>query len=620
MVDRDNFFGDGERERIRETDSLLWLSGTNYGASGSLGINQEKPRAELSLNGVQFIDGGVFSHIVHINNANNEGVPHVMKFPNNLSEHPFAGHFDSQFGIEHKNVPGIVMPQGVGIYSISLKSNLGPQYAESGLTSTMPLSNLIHHKEEKGEIEIGDPFSGRVNQMNFFLGGRGANGFLFNPHGCQQPGPDDANDPLGGPFNTILTNPTPTLAIVPGSGAATSDGFGGRGTVGIRYGFGKLQGSNNAFLVRGTAQISDALVVGRVNDGGVGADSYNPLLPNDAAEIEISNDLSGPFQFEVHHSVPVGENSLANENSAMRFRVSDLAALSTYHVNFLQKEDGFTIYNDALASRNISFKTIQTITSSVADEPANYVPTDRLHINNQTGTVTIGTGLLAGNQQFGTVEETYSDNVYNQTHVSETDQKLVVWGRTRMHGKLHITGSSTSDASSNFDGPFPLFKVEASDPSVGGDFIAEISSADTSNTRILKLSAGDTDSTSTRYISFFDGDEAEIGKIRQNGANSVVLDSPSDKRLKTNIKSTNELDKLLKLNPVTFDWKKSGKSDIGLIAQEVDKVYPHLVNKENEDKFFMNYSGLIPVLLSGIKEQQEIINNLEERIKKLENK
>ena len=58
----------------------------------------------------------------------------------------------------------------------------------------------------------------------------------------------------------------------------------------------------------------------------------------------------------------------------------------------------------------------------------------------------------------------------------------------------------------------------------------------------------------------------------------VAYGSPSDKRLKENIKPIESaLDKVSKLQGVTFDWKKSDselniKEDIGFIAQDVQKV------------------------------------------------
>jgi len=72
--------------------------------------------------------------------------------------------------------------------------------------------------------------------------------------------------------------------------------------------------------------------------------------------------------------------------------------------------------------------------------------------------------------------------------------------------------------------------------------------------------------------------------------------------------------------------KSNDKTEYGLIAQEVELILPNLVNKKKMnieglgeiDLKSVNYTGLIPILIQGIQEQQEIIESQEERIAKLE--
>ena len=90
----------------------------------------------------------------------------------------------------------------------------------------------------------------------------------------------------------------------------------------------------------------------------------------------------------------------------------------------------------------------------------------------------------------------------------------------------------------------------------------------------------------------------------------------SDERLKENIKPIdNALDTLMKLEGVTFDWKKDGKNSMGLIAQEVEKHIPYLVEDRkmiNSDEMSkkLNYNGLIGLLLESIKELKTEIEDL----------
>jgi hypothetical protein len=108
--------------------------------------------------------------------------------------------------------------------------------------------------------------------------------------------------------------------------------------------------------------------------------------------------------------------------------------------------------------------------------------------------------------------------------------------------------------------------------------------------------------------------------ITTNGINVVGVitatdfNSASDLSLKTNIQSrSNPIDKILQINGVTFNWRESNKPSVGIIAQEIEKIFPELVNGENPKT--VNYNGLIGLLIEAIKEQQIEINNLKDKLK-----
>ena len=58
-----------------------------------------------------------------------------------------------------------------------------------------------------------------------------------------------------------------------------------------------------------------------------------------------------------------------------------------------------------------------------------------------------------------------------------------------------------------------------------------------------------------------------------------------------------------------------GKQDIGLIAHELQEIYPELVNGEKDGEQFqsVNYIGLIPILIKEIQILKERVRMLEER-------
>ncbi|MEL6804628.1 MAG: tail fiber domain-containing protein, partial [Bacteroidota bacterium] len=125
----------------------------------------------------------------------------------------------------------------------------------------------------------------------------------------------------------------------------------------------------------------------------------------------------------------------------------------------------------------------------------------------------------------------------------------------------------------------------------------------------------------TRAAGFFTGDIVYSGSLQ----------GPSDRKLKRNIKEeTGNLEKLMQLNTYTYNFKTDEYDYMalpteiqhGLIAQELEKVYPELVkeyaapimrlNKEETDMVVdgtmyyksVNYTNLVPVLIGAIKEMQ----------------
>ena len=88
------------------------------------------------------------------------------------------------------------------------------------------------------------------------------------------------------------------------------------------------------------------------------------------------------------------------------------------------------------------------------------------------------------------------------------------------------------------------------------------------------------------------------------------LTQNSDARLKKDIKPlTHALDAILKLQGKTYRWKEdttfANKADIGLVAQEVEKVFPELVAENEQGYKGIAYSKLTAVLIEAMKEQQQ---------------
>ena len=91
----------------------------------------------------------------------------------------------------------------------------------------------------------------------------------------------------------------------------------------------------------------------------------------------------------------------------------------------------------------------------------------------------------------------------------------------------------------------------------------------------------------------------------------------SDARLKSNIVSLGStLAKLLQIDGKSYEMK--GKQKIGVLAQEIEKVFPELVSEDDNEMLAVNYQGLVPVLINALKEQNTKMKEQEKKINRLE--
>ena len=91
----------------------------------------------------------------------------------------------------------------------------------------------------------------------------------------------------------------------------------------------------------------------------------------------------------------------------------------------------------------------------------------------------------------------------------------------------------------------------------------------------------------------------------------------SSGRWKTNIRTIESaMDKIRQLRGVRFDWKESGTPDIGMIAEEVGRVVPEIVDYEanGTDASALAYDRLVALLVEAVKEQDARIAELEQAL------
>jgi len=250
-----------------------------------------------------------------------------------------------------------------------------------------------------------------------------------------------------------------------------------------------------------------------------------------------------------------------------------------------------------------------------------------LNISSDSGTdvVSLVTETLAFTGSFGINTSIASSSNTVDIRLANTTVTAGTYGSASQVPVLVIDeqGRITSAANSNVAGVNTLDFYSANSNLVittadGGTFTTNID---------IESGISITDDTSTndtRYVPFLTSTSgtatsANVASTKlffnpsTGTLNATVFNSLSDITLKENLNTIQDpLSFIKSINGVEFNWIDTKQKSAGLVAQDIEKVLPHLVSSNNGLKS-VNYSGLIGYLVETIKE-------LNSRIEKLERK
>ena len=242
-------------------------------------------------------------------------------------------------------------------------------------------------------------------------------------------------------------------------------------------------------------------------------------------------------------------------------------------------------------------------------------PSKLLHITSNTdyeGIIIKGAGhkqlTIESTQSSHQALATFTTGSQNMSIGLDTDNDFIFHSGTAGSERMCITSSgallvSTTTASGLSNG------TSNYGHSFGGG--QQVNATNNDTNLILNMSNG----SSNAHV-LFRSDGSNTGSITTNGS-AVAFNTGSDYRLKENVLPLKDgLDRLNKLNPVQFDWKKSQKTDEGFIAHEVQEIVPYVVKgeKDGEEIQTMDYGKLTPLLVKAIQEQQTQIDALQSEI------
>jgi hypothetical protein len=392
---------------------------------------------------------------------------------------------------------------------------------------------------------------------------------------------------------------------------------------GINAGSSNISGGYNSFFGNNAGYYNSAggynsffgYAAGFSNDSG----SYNSFVGNNAGH----SNSSGSYNSFVGNNA--GYSNVGNYNAF----VGDSAGYynSGGNNSFVGHNAG---YNNGSGGSNsfigdyAGFSNTTGSSNSCFGDSAGY--------NNQTGSNNVFIGRNAGFAETGS-NKLYIDNGINSSPLIYGDFSA---GTLTVTGTLNATnfagnGAGLTNINVAAIANGVLTTGSYADPpwltSLAGTKVNGAVANATSCTYTSEIG-----SISSNYIPRWNGIQMVTGMISDNGTvaevkGTLVLSSVasvSDERFKKNIQPLQQsLDKVIKLTGVSYDWKTEEYSgmgfttgrQIGLIAQEVEAVFPELVLTDDNSYKAVAYDKLVPVLIEAVKEQQESINQQQSAIK-----
>jgi len=213
----------------------------------------------------------------------------------------------------------------------------------------------------------------------------------------------------------------------------------------------------------------------------------------------------------------------------------------------------------------------------------------------------------------------YSGRSYIQWMGSDT---TTVYGQWEPHSFYFIKASSAHvNISGSKDGHIQVAGTEDAGRNLGGGVYFKLGT-------FVGFSV--TRKTAERFYIRGSGSFQHTGSLTVSetirAGEDVIAYYSSDERLKNNIKPIKKpIYKLKKLKGVEYEWNglqntyASGSKDTGIIAQDVQKVLPQIVKERKDGYLGVRHDRLVGLLIEGIKEQQEQIDELKKDIEELKN-
>ena len=392
---------------------------------------------------------------------------------------------------------------------------------------------------------------------------------------------------------------------------------------GLLVAAGKADGTTDAFQVDNVAGTTLMLLQG---DGKLGIGTTSPsqtlhvegegyfstasggelLIDNNGASGILIQQQNGGATDSGSLNISSGTATLLTVNDAERMRIDSSGKVG---IGTTSPSDALTV-GDGTNSYNITINKSDAGTGALEFESAG---TDKCYVRcNASEDLILGTGdsdrvsiLAGGNVGVGTTSPSRELHVAGRLMLDDSNDGYIYLGSD---SDQYIKGDAGSNWIGIYAGNSEKFKI-TSDGALG------IGGANYGTSGQVLTSNGNGSAVTWSDVSSGGGGGEGGGG------------DPSDSRLKENVKEIKALDNINRLRPVEFDWNELANEEageeghsFGLIAQEVEEIYPHLVKEKDSGYKNLNYRMLTPLLVQSDKELTEENKSLRARLDAIEQK
>jgi hypothetical protein len=398
-------------------------------------------------------------------------------------------------------------------------------------------------------------------------------------------------EPLTNKGDLFTYSTTPTRLPVGANGtllranSATATGFDYIGDINpsdnncmLGQGVATPSGTVNTSLGAGSC----AVLTSGTNNTAVGYSALNAVTTTSSNTGIGSGAL---FKCTTNNLTAVGTNALGNNTSG----TSNTAV-------------GFNALNVNITNIGCTAVGSQALRNSVADNNTAVGSSAGVIISTSPGNTAIGTNSMLAtttgtgqNTAIGAGSLLSMISGSNNTAIGYTALQAITTGINNTAVGL-IAGAALTGADSN--------NIDIGHVGVAGDSgVIRIGLAGTHTTAFMQGISGVTSAGAVPVV------------INAAGQLGTVV---SSERYKKNIKNMELSAKIYDLRPVEFDYKSNNEHSYGLIAEEVEKVMPEIVVRNQEGLIeTIQYQHLVPMMLNELIEQDKHIHCLEEKIVEL---